>query len=410
MELELSNKTLNFIDQMKSTKEEAEKLSKYMQGATNIYSINESENCDDSHYLNLKFFIPNEAIAINKVLLNFKLKDFRIDAKSVTGAPEFSLYTAGWFSGGRAFNLGNFTTTNNVVSGLNLGTRSFISSISSTSGFVRTNGTWYKAESPTKIPRAIDGDGHVTSWWNTYTVPTHNGANQYSDTVHTGYSSATGLNSYSWTNTSAVTGWTSTTWSYPICTSADAPDIAGTFDRIKISGTVHNGYNETKTPTIYLKREDSIGSGVFETVETYTPTLPAWSIWNGVDYEDTDDYRGYGYRLEITSSTGFNVNKTTSPDSSYILLDVGTYLKSTNDLDYGIYEETLTSPSVDLYTGEDGGSMTKKATYTEDQTEIDLSTEISAVGAGKWANIQFRPNKRMRIEGNAYLQIFIKSI
>jgi hypothetical protein len=53
--------------------------------------------------------------------------------------------------------------------------------------------------------------------------------------------------------------------------------------------------------------------------------------------------------------------------------------------------------------------MTLKGTYTTDQTEIDLTTEVLAIGAGKWVDIQFRPNKNMRIESNAYVQIFINS-
>ena len=79
------------------------------------------------------------------------------------------------------------------------------------------------------------------------------------------------------------------------------------------------------------------------------------------------------------------------------------------DLGQGIAEETLSNPSVDLYTGEDGGAMTLKDTYVTEQTEIDLTTEVATVGAGKWINVQFRPNKRMRIEANAHVKLFISS-
>ena len=75
----------------------------------------------------------------------------------------------------------------------------------------------------------------------------------------------------------------------------------------------------------------------------------------------------------------------------------------------GFVQSSLSNPSVDLYTGEDGGSMTKKATYTTDQEEVDLTTEVSAVGSGKWVNLQFRPNQEMRIEVSAYVQIFLES-
>ena len=77
MEIQVSNRSLTFIEQMEKQREATKNLSVYAQGATNIYAINNYENADASNYLNLRFFIPNEAIAINKVLLNFKLKDYR---------------------------------------------------------------------------------------------------------------------------------------------------------------------------------------------------------------------------------------------------------------------------------------------------------------------------------------------
>jgi hypothetical protein len=78
-------------------------------------------------------------------------------------------------------------------------------------------------------------------------------------------------------------------------------------------------------------------------------------------------------------------------------------------LTYAISEETLTSPSVDIYVGEDEGSMSLVGTYTTDQTEIDLTDVVKTVGAGKWIDVQFRPNKNMRIEADTIVQIFIES-
>jgi len=77
MELEVSNKTLNFIDQMVSQKEEAEKLSKYMQGATNLYSIQSYENCDNTYPLYIRFYLPADAVAINDVDLRFTTQKYR---------------------------------------------------------------------------------------------------------------------------------------------------------------------------------------------------------------------------------------------------------------------------------------------------------------------------------------------
>jgi len=406
LEIEASNRTLTFIEQMKKQKEAQENLSRYMQGATNIYAIGEAENCDGSKYLNMRFYLPADAVAINSVKLNFKLKDYRVYSKSITSAPVFSQNMGGWYSEGRAFMRGNFITTSSIVRNLSLESSSgFIRNMSPgySSGFFRGTGTWYTYD-PDVFVSDKDASGHITSWWNIDAQKDFiaNTGSLYEKSCVTSVSGSfqSVLDDYSYYTCTAVTGWTQTSWSYPLGIKTLAPNVSGTFDRIKISFTVVNGYNETKTPTILLKRD-----GI--TIETYYPTLTAWS-GETFEYEDTTDYRGSTYAIEIGSS-GFNVNHTTSPDHSSIFINVATYIKSVDDLDFGIYEEELTSPSVDVYVGEDEGSMTKKGTYTEDQTNLDITSLVSAVGTGKWINLQFRPNKRMRIESNSYIKIFVES-
>jgi len=77
LEIEVSNKSLEFVEQMSKSKQDTENISRYMQGATNIYTINKSENCDTSYPLNFRFYMPSKAIAINKIFLSFKLKNYR---------------------------------------------------------------------------------------------------------------------------------------------------------------------------------------------------------------------------------------------------------------------------------------------------------------------------------------------
>jgi len=60
-----------------SVEEQEKNLNYYAQGATNIYAVHHAENCDSSTALNMRFPIPAEAIGINKILLNFKIKKFR---------------------------------------------------------------------------------------------------------------------------------------------------------------------------------------------------------------------------------------------------------------------------------------------------------------------------------------------
>jgi len=77
LEIEVSNKSLEFVEQMSKAKQDAEDMQKYMQGATNLYAITETSEGDASNYVNIRFFMPSEAVAMNKVLLNFKMKPIK---------------------------------------------------------------------------------------------------------------------------------------------------------------------------------------------------------------------------------------------------------------------------------------------------------------------------------------------
>lgn len=77
LELEASNRTLTFIEQMQKQREETESMSKYMQGSTNVYSLYHAENCTIGQKMPIRFYVPDEAIAINKVLINYKTKPAR---------------------------------------------------------------------------------------------------------------------------------------------------------------------------------------------------------------------------------------------------------------------------------------------------------------------------------------------
>lgn len=78
----------------------------------------------------------------------------------------------------------------------------------------------------------------------------------------------------------------------------------------------------------------------------------------------------------------------------------------THPVTFGIHEIALASPSVVVTAGIDG-SETAVGTYTADQTDVDIVSNISSVG--NWMNVKFVPNKEMRIEANVYVKCFIKS-
>lgn len=73
---------------------------------------------------------------------------------------------------------------------------------------------------------------------------------------------------------------------------------------------------------------------------------------------------------------------------------------------YAIHEVALTSPSVVVTAGIEGAE-TAVGTYTTDQNEIDITSNIGATG--NWMNVKFVPNKPMRIECNIYVKCYIES-
>lgn len=60
------------------------------QGATNIFQVQSYENCDFTHPLNVRFRLPDDVIQVNKVLLSFKLKDYRAYHTATTSSGSHS--------------------------------------------------------------------------------------------------------------------------------------------------------------------------------------------------------------------------------------------------------------------------------------------------------------------------------
>jgi len=75
---ELSNYRVSMSSQIGELNKGTKIPSSYAQGATNCYMTGETENCDSSHGLRIDFFIPDEAININNIKLNYKLSKYRV--------------------------------------------------------------------------------------------------------------------------------------------------------------------------------------------------------------------------------------------------------------------------------------------------------------------------------------------
>ena len=73
----LNNYRRTFQNDLSSLTKKIDMSNTYGQGATNIYSIQSYENCDDVNPLSLRFYVPPDAVAINKVTLYWKPQRYR---------------------------------------------------------------------------------------------------------------------------------------------------------------------------------------------------------------------------------------------------------------------------------------------------------------------------------------------
>ena len=286
LDIELSNVGTAFVDKVAGVSNNVEKASQYAQGATNIYTISEKENCDNSNPLNMRFYIPEEAVAINKVLLKFTTQPYRA-------------YTS-------------------------------VSQTASSGG--------------SSTPTSNDGGG---------STPTTNG-----DTHHHHISNnLTVGGEFSPSSPSASIGFAS---NHKIC------DGAGT--SVIDVGLIAYG-NSVSTES------DSHDHDVTIADHNHTVTIAA-------------------HTHDVT--IGFAITEDTFPTTPTVTVTAG-------------IEGSETPVTGSLFDINGKISVSDGGTY-----EADISSTIRAVGTGNWVNIKFVPsgatvNKRMRIEANAIIQVYINS-
>ena len=462
LEIEASNKSLTFIEQMQKQKEEQENLQKYMQGSTNIYAISEAGNCDANNHLDIRFFIPNEAVAINKVLVNFKIKDYR-SAEAIKTSEYYSLsgdsFVQGenrgsgliydWqHTGGSYWNLLSGAAPEH---GIQLPHGAVIKSVEV--GGVASGKTWalkrngvrgssgYYSETiasgtvgseVTSIPSSLATVDNNNFIYYVEISPLGEDENIFGATVKVDLLQR-GITTDDITDTTTEYMYEN----YPQAdnyTSVYGNNWKGQSFTV---GTVgRNEYFNISKVRFRCAREGSPGIVTCELKECVNiPTGPvlssgtananSWSTSSSYPWQEIsmspytlEPGKKYAWYIRCEGSDSSNriklakmQNTGTYPGGTLVWTDGGAsywYYDSNDDAAFQIIG-TRPEASVDLYIGEDGGAMTKKSTYTSDQTEIDITQEIQNIGRGKWADIQFRANRNMRIEANVYVQIFIES-
>lgn len=77
IKVQISNKLLDSADTTTSIQSKQFINDAYAQGATNIDSNDYLDNCDNTHPATIKFYIPDECVAVNKCLLTYETSKFR---------------------------------------------------------------------------------------------------------------------------------------------------------------------------------------------------------------------------------------------------------------------------------------------------------------------------------------------
>jgi hypothetical protein len=96
------------------------------------------------------------------------------------------------------------------------------------------------------------------------------------------------------------------------------------------------------------------------------------------------------------------------PSNNYGLITSLTYdlfSKHSHNVNFQIYEETLTGGSVTVKAGAVGAEQTIETYSDLTKEDLDITSKITT----GWNNVQFIANKNMRIEADIYIQIFIES-
>jgi len=100
VEIEIANRPQDIAGSIADLRNRQYANEVYAQGATNINSCDFTDNCDPDHPAVLRFFIPEEAVRINKVRLSYECQPFRAYSRAIKGGGAISTTTA---SGGGAF-------------------------------------------------------------------------------------------------------------------------------------------------------------------------------------------------------------------------------------------------------------------------------------------------------------------
>jgi len=394
---DLNNDLINLVAQANITNTSP-------QGAVNLIAISEKENCDEvdapDHYLNMSFYMPPDAKAINRIKLSFKLTDFWY-------------YTTTTPSGG------SVTSGTNSDSTIVTASQQVKTAANATATFTDYTMAYSQVndgeETHVNIV-IVEGSSALTDWY----ARVYDGTNYYPDStgIRIGVSprlvtefesSHTHSHSHEPSSGDAFASTSGAGFKLHNVTGSPVEDLSGCNDA--------DTANHTHAPKVANRNfvAHDTGESMYNAGSTDTDaSTPSAHFHNEIDggfyfglIKVPGNMNGKTLTVQIKhNDTGFTHSALGRAHYTVFSKHTHTTGDHTHAMSPGINTETLASPSITLYAG-DESSETLVGTYTTDQTNLDLTSHFGT--SSGWKNFQFRPNKRMRIEANAYAQIYLES-
>lgn len=85
IEIEIANKSRDIAGSISELQDRTRINEVYAQGATNLDSYNFVDNCDPDYPAVIRFYIPEETVRINKMLLSYQAEAFRAYSRAIEG-------------------------------------------------------------------------------------------------------------------------------------------------------------------------------------------------------------------------------------------------------------------------------------------------------------------------------------
>jgi len=400
MELEVNNKGITFGDQMASVREKSEKESKYMKGSTAMMTLGPfAENCDSSHPLNLRFFLPSDVILINELKLSFKPQNYRVDS-TVSDVDSSKTSTA---------SVSDFASTPKNISS------DALTSDTTTIGTITGASS---SEMIIEVLAFVDTDNQADNtdyfWYATVYNATDDeyypkdtgiivfGSKDDKNTIYTDYESDHTHSHYHGPNEGVIF-------------------LTSTFD--------YTGFNAYSTDD----DGDTINSG-----NDYFLTLDKREDGYQCRYTDTDNTSGSNHRHKVSrgdiigvvstniSILKFSIRIPKNTDGKtlkvrlrhnqsgtvpvYSGVNVITIGSHTHDINIGIDEGSGSDASVDVYVRDDDNDDSSEKLVASGLTgERLLSLKDYVSLENNLKNIKLVPNKTCRLEATGFIKCFIES-